>query len=122
MIARASQIDVPRLWYDFVRQIVHGSLDRCGDASREKSYMLAERLEVRLDSEHRRRLTEIAASRRIPVSEVVRQMIDETYQAIDRAERLRAAQDLISLQIEDVPDPDVLSRQLDETHELPDLY
>jgi hypothetical protein len=84
--------------------------------------MLAERLEVRLDPERRRRLMEIAASRRIPLSEVVRQMIDETYQSVDRAERLRAAQDLISLQIEDVPDPDVLSRQLDETHELPDLY
>ena len=84
--------------------------------------MLAERLEVRLDPEHRRRLLEIATSRRVPVSEVVRQMIDETYQAVDRAERLRAVQDLISLEIEDVPNPDVLSRQLDETHELPDLY
>ena len=84
--------------------------------------MLAERLEVRLDPERRRRLAEIAATRRVPISEVVRQMIDETYQAVDRAERLRAVQDLISLQIEDVPAPEVLSRQLDETHELPDLY
>ncbi|HLZ08115.1 MAG TPA: antitoxin [Chloroflexota bacterium] len=84
--------------------------------------MLAERLEVRLDPERRRRLMEIATSRRIPVSEVVRQMIDETYQAVDRAERLRAAEELGRMEIEDVPEPDVLARQLDGSLEFPDLY
>jgi predicted DNA-binding protein len=83
--------------------------------------MLAERLEVRLDSEHRRRLMEIASVRGKPISDIVRDLIDTAYDEVDRAKRLRAAEELGKLEIEDVPEPDVLARQLDGTYELPDL-
>lgn len=84
--------------------------------------MVAERLEVRLDPERRRRLAVIAAGQGKPASEVVRQMIDRAYQEDLREQRMRAALELGQLEVEEVPDPEVLSRQLDDAYELPDLY
>ena len=57
-----------------------------------------------------------------PLSEVLRQMIDEAYERVDREERMAAARRLGELEVEDVPDPETLNRQLDETHDLPDLH
>jgi hypothetical protein len=88
----------------------------------EVSHVLRERLEVRLDAEHRRKLAEITARRGAPVSVVVRDMIDQAYEDVTREERLRAAREMAQFEIEEVPDPDELSRQLDSTHDLPDLY
>jgi hypothetical protein len=84
--------------------------------------MLSERLEVRLDTERRRKLSQITAARGSPVSVVVRDLIDQAYEDIHRAERLRAARELGEMEIEDVPDPETLKRQLESTHDLPDLY
>jgi hypothetical protein len=84
--------------------------------------MTARRLEVRLDQEHHRKLEEIAAARGGRVSEVVRGLIDRAYEEIDLAERRRAALEIGKCEIEDMPDPDELSRQLDRTYDVPDLY
>lgn len=82
--------------------------------------MVTARLDVRLDREHRDKLNEIAASRHMPVSAVIRGMIDETYEAVHRVDRLRAVQEVAELAIEDVPDPQTLSRQLATTYAIPD--
>jgi hypothetical protein len=92
------------------------------DVGDEVSHVLRERLEVRLDAEHRRKLTEITARRGAPISVIVRDMIDQAYEEVAREERLRAAREIAQFEIEDVPDPDELSRQLDSTHDLPDLH
>ncbi|HYU18256.1 MAG TPA: antitoxin [Chloroflexota bacterium] len=83
--------------------------------------MVAQRLEVRLDPERRRKLAEITAFRGAPVSEVVRELIDRAYAEIDRAVRLRAAEELCAMEIEEVPDPEDLTRQLERKYELADL-
>ncbi len=83
--------------------------------------MVTERLEVRLDRERRRKLSELAESRGVPVSEAVRQMIDEAYKEALRERRIRAARELALLAVEDVPDPTTLSRQLEGTYEPADL-
>jgi hypothetical protein len=87
----------------------------------EVSYMVTERLEVRLDPERRRKLSELATEHGAPVSEVVRQMIDQAYEETLRGRRLRAARELARLEVEDVPDPETLSRQLEGTYEPADL-
>jgi hypothetical protein len=87
----------------------------------EVPYMVTERLEVRLDPERRRKLSELAAEHGAPVSEVVRQMIDQAYEETLRGRRLRAARELARLEVEDVPDPETLSRQLEGTYEPADL-
>ncbi len=49
-------------------------------------------------------------------------MIRKQYEDELLAERLEAVRRISQLNIEDVPDPEELNRQLDETHDLPDLY
>ena len=83
--------------------------------------MATERLEVRIDEERRRRLNEVASRRGAPVSEVVRSMIDRAYEDLVRERRLEAARAIAAMAVEDVPEPEELSRQLEGTYEPPVL-
>ena len=79
--------------------------------------MTTERLEVRLGAEHRRKLDELAKARGRPVSAVIREAIDRAYDEIRLERRLQLVRDIGELNIEDVPDPETLSKQLDEAHD-----
>ncbi len=79
--------------------------------------MATDRLDVRLDQERRRKLKELAAERGAPISEVVRSLIDQAYEEILGEQRRRAAWEIGLFEIEDVPDPATLSRQLENTYE-----
>ncbi len=83
--------------------------------------MTVERLDVRLDQERRRKLQELAAEQGAPVSEMVRRLIDRAYEDNMNARRKRAAQELGQLELEDVPDPATLCRQLEAAYESGDL-
>ena len=83
---------------------------------------MTNRLDVRLEPEHRRRLEELAEDRGMTISEVVRCLIDGAYDEIVRERRKRAVDRLTALNIEDPPDPETLSRQLEEAHEPGGLY
>ena len=80
------------------------------------------RLDVRLDAEHRRRLEELVEERGVPISEVVRCLIDDAYEDIVRVRRKQAIERLIELNVEDPPNPDTLSRELEAAHEPGGLY
>ena len=82
---------------------------------------MTSRLDVRLDIE-RRRLDELAEERGVPISEVVRCLIDDGYEGIMRDRRKQAVERLIVLNLEDPPDPNALSRELDAAHEPGGLY
>ena len=84
--------------------------------------MAIERLDVRLDQERRRKLRELATEQGTPVSEMVRRLIDRAYEDTLLARRKRAAQLLGLLEIEEVPDPATLHRQLEATHESSGLH
>ena len=75
------------------------------------------RLEVRLDVERRRRLEELGQDRGVPVSEVVHGLIDDAYDDIVQERRRLAASRLISMSVEDPPDAETLSRELEAAHE-----
>lgn len=79
--------------------------------------MQSERLEVRLDSETRVKLEEVAAARGASVSELVRSLIEVSYQEEISERRLAASEYLGELRIEDVPEPGELKRQFVECHE-----
>ena len=79
--------------------------------------MTTERLDVRLDQERRRKLQRLAAEQGAPVSQVVRGLIDRAYEETLQARRRRAARELGLLEIEDLPDPATLNRQLEGAHE-----
>ena len=75
------------------------------------------RLDVRLDAERRRRLEELVEERGEPISEIVRGLIDEAYEAVAQKRRRQAVERLTRLEVEDPPDPDTLSRQLETAHD-----
>ena len=75
------------------------------------------RLDVRLDTERRRRLEELAAAKAKPISEMVRGLIDDAYADVLRQRRRQAVERLIRLEVEDPPDAATLSRELEATHE-----
>lgn len=75
-----------------------------------------ERVEVRLDGDTRRKLREVASSRDVSVSEVVRELIERSYEAELVKSRVRAADEVGRLELEDVPEMEILRRQLGEAH------
>ena len=75
------------------------------------------RLDVRLDAERRQRLEELAAAQGAPISEVVRRLIDDAYEDVQRTRRKQAIERLIGLNVEVPQDPDVLSQELEDAHE-----
>jgi hypothetical protein len=84
--------------------------------------MVTERLDVRLDQERRRKLRELAAEQGAPVSEMVRRLIDRAYEETLVTRRTRAARELGRLEIEEVPNPETLRRQLEAAHESGGLH
>ncbi|MCY3505273.1 MAG: ribbon-helix-helix protein, CopG family [Chloroflexi bacterium] len=78
---------------------------------------MASRLEVRLDDERKQRLEELGEAEGVPISEVVRRLIDDAWEEVMRARRIAAVERMAQLEIEDVPDPDTLSRELEKTYE-----
>ena len=80
------------------------------------------RLDVRLDAERRRRLEELVEERGVPISEVVRRLIDDAYEGILRERREQAVERLTRLEVEDPPDAVTLSRELAAAHEPTGLH
>lgn len=74
--------------------------------------MASERLAVRLDPEQKRKLLEMAERDNASVSDIIRRLIDEAYEVDRRARLMKLIDEMASMNIEDVPDPDELSRQL----------
>ena len=74
-------------------------------------------LDVRLDAESRRRLEELVEERGVPISDVVRFLIDDSCEDIVSVRRKQVVERLIGLNVEDPPDPDTLSRELEAAHE-----
>lgn len=83
--------------------------------------MVTKRFEVRLDEETHEDLSELAEERHVSLSEVVREAIRLLREQDDRERRRRAVEELCAMEIEDVPEPDELSRQLASTYDVPDI-
>ena len=84
--------------------------------------MVPQRLEVRLDPNRKQKIEKIAELRGECVSDVIRDLIDQAYDGLDRERRHRAALDLIEMEVGDNPDPETLSRELEKAYEIPDPY
>lgn len=78
--------------------------------------MRTERLEVRLDPETRGKLDEVAAARGSSVSELVRALIEESYEEEVARERVAAAERIGAMEVEDVPSPEELKREFARAH------
>ncbi|MEA2642087.1 MAG: hypothetical protein QOF51_3481 [Chloroflexota bacterium] len=85
--------------------------------------MVSQRLEVRLDEDHQKKLTQLVEWSKEPVAEIVREAIDDAYEKASYERRRAAVERLIRMESPgDALDPDELNRELDEMHDIPDLY
>lgn len=79
-------------------------------------YGMYDRIEIRLDEEHVRKLAELKAAYGTSASEAVRRAIEEAWWEQGRKRRKEALERLSALEIEDMPDPDELKRQNEELY------
>ena len=67
-------------------------------------------------------MEELVEGRGVPISEVVRCLIDDAYEDVMGERRRKAVERLIGLEVEDPPDADALCRELEASHEPGGLY
>ncbi len=94
----------------------HGMLIPYTVVRTKRGLMRAERLEVRLDRKTRGKLEEVAAARGSSISELVRALIEHSYEEEVLKARLAAAERIGAMEVEAVPEPGELKRQLSEAH------
>jgi hypothetical protein len=82
----------------------------------------ASRQDLRLDEDQRRMLEELAEQDRTTVSELMRRMIAAAYEQRRKARRLEAVERIAAMEIEEMPDPDELSRQIAAKYEFERLH
>ena len=78
---------------------------------------MASRLDVRLDPSRRQRLEEMAREKGVPISALIRSLIDDAYDGVLLERRKRAVEELVGLGVEETPDSGELGRELEEAHE-----
>jgi hypothetical protein len=74
--------------------------------------MKYERLEVRLDEEHVKKLAEVRAAYSTSASEAVRRAIDEAYEKMKIEQRKRALQTIRQAELVETPEPEELRGQV----------
>jgi len=80
--------------------------------------MVTERLEIRLDEELRRWITRIAEERGETVSSVVRELLGRGREEVMRERRHQAVEAIRAMEIEEMPDPEELARQMDSMYDV----
>jgi predicted transcriptional regulator len=84
--------------------------------------MARDRLEVRLGPEGQERLRRIAHHRHKGMSEVVRDLIDDAYEELRRADRIAAARELGEMQALELGTPEELEAEIETMYDgLPGL-
>lgn len=78
---------------------------------------MVSRVEFRLDEEHRQRLDDIAEERDASISEVLRGLIDEAWEALMVERRLQLVREIASFEMEVPDDPQDLFRELESRFE-----
>ena len=80
---------------------------------------MSKRVEMRLDDETYEDLAELAAERQTSMTATVREAIRLLREERDREERKRAVDELAAMEIEEMPDPEELARQMDAMYDRP---
>jgi Arc/MetJ-type ribon-helix-helix transcriptional regulator len=73
--------------------------------------MKYERIEVRLDPEHLKKVSDLKAAYGTSASEAVRRAIDDAYEKVMLERRLEAVRRIAAANLEDVPDIETIKGQ-----------
>ena len=80
--------------------------------------MVTKRFEMRLDAGFFRQIERVAEAEGESVSEIARRFMGHGYEEWMKWRRKEAVRRISELEIEDVPDPEELNRQLDSTYDI----
>lgn len=80
---------------------------------------MTKRIELRLEEEAYEDLADLAAARRMSLTAVIREAIQLLRNERDHEERRKAVDELAAMEIEEMPEPDELKRQLDSMYDRP---
>jgi len=80
--------------------------------------MLTKRVEVRLDERAAQALDDLAAEKQTSVSEVMREALWRLHEDYRRERRRLAVERMAAMEIEEMPDPEELARQMNATYEV----
>lgn len=80
--------------------------------------MATKRVEFRIDEDTAETLSELVARRKTTVSEVLREAVRRMDEQEQRERRRRIVDELAAMEIEEMPDPQELKRQLDSMHDV----
>ncbi len=78
---------------------------------------MVSRVEVRLDDEQRQRLDDIAEEQDATISEVVRRLIDDAWEAVMRERRRQLVREIAAMEMDVPDDPQDLFRELESRYE-----
>ena len=80
--------------------------------------MVTKRVEIRFDEETAEVLANLAHERQTTVSDVVREAVRRLDDEAQRERLRRIVDEIAAMEIEKMPDPDELNRQLDSTYDI----
>jgi Arc/MetJ-type ribon-helix-helix transcriptional regulator len=85
---------------------------------RRCTHFVTKRVEFRVDEETAETLSELVARRKTTVSEVLREAVRRMDEQEQRERRRRIVDELAAMEIEEMPEPEELKRQLDSMHDV----
>jgi Arc/MetJ-type ribon-helix-helix transcriptional regulator len=80
--------------------------------------MVTKRVEVRFDEESVGALSDLVSERRSTISEVMREAVRRLHEEYRRERRRLAVERIAAMEIEEMPDPEELSRQMASTYDV----
>lgn len=80
--------------------------------------MVSERLEIRLDKERRGHLERVAKDEARSISDAVRLLLDRGFEEWMKERRKLAVDRIAAMEIEEMPDPEELARQMDSMYDV----
>ncbi len=81
-----------------------------------------QRLEVRLEPELHAQLRRLSEERHRSMSSVIRLLIEEAYAELERADRIRAAEELGSMEAFDLGTPEELEAEIEAMYDHPHFH
>lgn len=80
--------------------------------------MVTERLEIRIDKERKEYLERVARDEARSISDAVRLLLDRGFEEWMKERRRLAVKRIAAMEIEEMPDPEELARQMDSMYDV----
>lgn len=80
--------------------------------------MVTRRFEIRLDPEREEHLERVAEEEGVSMTDAVRRLLDRGWEDWLKERRRLAVERIAAMEIEEMPEPDELSRQLAKTYDV----